>query len=280
MDRIVILGAGELGSLLAHAVARRGVAPDICLIDENGRVAEGKALDIMQSAPVEGFSATVSGSTDVALIGGATVVVLADQAGGAEWQGDAGLAALKRVRDFSPKSLVVCAGAAQREIVERGVRELHVPRARLVGSAPEALVSAVRAVIAAELRAAPRDVAVTALGVPPDHIVVPWEDVSVGGFALNRLVGEPERRRLDAGIQRVWPPGPYALASAAAKILDTILGRSERLVTCFVAPDDRAGTRVRTAALPVRLNRSGLADVVMPELSGRDRVRLDNAMLL
>ena len=280
MDRVVVLGAGELGGLVAHGLARRSVASQICLVDEKGRVAEGKALDIMQAAPVEGFAARVTGSTDPSLAGGATVVVIADQFGGAEFQGDGGLTVLTRLRDFAPKALVVCAGATARELVERGVREMHVPRARLIGSAPEALVSGVRAVVAAELKASPRDVAVTALGVPPDHIVVPWEDATVGGFALTKLVGEPERRRLDAGLARLWPPGPYALASAAAKVIDTMLGRSERVVTCFVAPDDASGRRTRAAALPVRLTRAGVLDVVLPELNGRDRVRLDNAMLL
>src|SRR6266850_1089175 len=280
MDRVVILGAGELGGLIAHAAARRCVAQDICLIDEKGRVAEGKALDITQAAPVESFSARVTGSSDPSLVGGATVVVIADAAGGAEWQGDAGLTLIKRARDFSPKSLVVCAGALQRDLVERGVRELYVPRARLIGSAPEALVSGVRALVAVELKTSPRDVGVTVLGVPPEHIVVPWEDATAGGFAVSRLIGEPERRRLEAGLSGLWPPGPYALASAAAKVIDTLLGRSERVVTCFVAPDDSAGVRTRTAALPARLNRSGLIDVVLPALNGRDRVRLENAILL
>ena len=280
MDLVVVLGAGELGGLIAHALAKRSVAAQICLIDEKGRVAEGKALDIMQAAPVEGFPSTVTGSTDTARAGGATVVVIADQFGGGEFQGDAALAVLTRLRDFSPQSLVVCAGATQRELVERGVRELHVPRARIVGSAPEALVSGVRAIVAAELRVSPRDVALTALGVPPDHIVVPWEDATAGGFAVSRLIGEPERRRLESGLGTLWPPGPYALASAAAKVIDTVLGRSERVVSCFVAPDDAAGRKTRTAALPVRLNRGGVVGVVMPELNGRDRVRWDNATLL
>jgi len=280
MDRVVVLGAGELGGLVAHALARRDVARDICLVDGTGRAAEGKALDIMQAAPVEGFAANVTGSSDAALAGGATVVVIADPFGAAALQDDAGLAVLKRLRDFSPAALVVCAGAGQRELVERGVRELHVPRARLLGSAPEALVSGVRAIVAAEVRASPRDVAVTAVGVPPGHIVVPWQDATVGGFGLHRLIGEPAQRRLEAGLPLLWPPGPHALASAAAKVIETILGRSERVVTCFIAPDDGSGQRTRTAALPVRLNRSGLVEVVMPELGGRDRVRLDNAMLL
>jgi malate dehydrogenase len=280
MDRVVVLGAGELGGLLAHALARRAVAQDICLIDEKGRIAEGKALDIMQAAPVEGFSARVTGSSDTAAASGATVVVIADPAGAPEWQGEAGLTLLTRIRDFSPRALTVCAGAAQRELVERGVRELHVPRARLIGSAPEALASGVRAIVAAELRASPRDVAVSVLGVPPDHIVVAWEDATANGFGLHRLIGEPERRRLDAGVAALWPPGPYALASAAAKVIDTMLGRSERVVTCFVAPDDSSGQRARAAALPVRFDRSGVVEVMLPELNGRDRVRLDNAMLL
>ncbi len=280
MDRVAVFGAGELGGLLAHALARRGVAPEICLIDGKARVAEGKALDIMQAAPVEGFSARVAGSSDPALAGGATLVVIADAFGGTEFQSDESLTLLKRIRDFSPKSLVLCAGARQRELVDIGVTELHVSRARLFGSAPEALASGVRAIVAAELRTSPRDVAMTVLGIPPDHVVVPWEDATADGFRVSRRLGEPARRRLEAGVASLWPPGPYALASAAAKVADTLLGRSERIVTCFVAPDEGNGRRTRTAALPVRLNRSGVVEVVMPELDGRDRVRLDNAMLL
>jgi len=200
MDRVVILGAGELGGLIAHAAARRGVAQDICLIDEKGRVAEGKALDITQATPVESFSARVTGSSDPSLVGGATVVVIADAAGGAEWQGDAGLTLIKRARDFSPKSLVVCAGALQRDLVERGVRELHVPRARLIGSAPEALVSGVRALIAVELKTSPRDVGVTVLGMPPEHIVVPWEDATgrrIRGQSPHGRTGTTSSRKQD-----------------------------------------------------------------------------------
>jgi malate dehydrogenase len=280
MDRVVILGAGELGGLLAHALARRAVAHDVCLVDEKPRVAEGKALDIMQAAPIEGFSTTVVGSSDVSIVGAATAVVMADAFGGVEWQGDAALAWLRRLRDFSPKSLVICAGGSHREVIERGVRELQIPRTRLIGSAPEALVSGVRGIVAAELRTSPSDVAISALGVPPDHIVVAWEDATVGGFALHRLVAEPVRRRLEAAVAALWPPGPYALAVAAAKVLYAMLGRSDRLLTCFIAPDDATGRRARASAMPVRLNRSGVVDVVLPEMSGRDRVRLDNAMLL
>jgi malate/lactate dehydrogenase len=174
----------------------------------------------------------------------------------------------------------VCADASHRELVDRGVRELHMPRARLIGSAPEALVAGVRALVAVETGHSASDVSLTAIGVPPSHIVVPWEDATVGGFGLTRVLSEPERRRLDSRVTTLWPPGPYALAVAAAKIIDVVLRRSERLVTCFVAPDDSAGTRMRTAALPVRLGDTGVIDVVLPAMSVRERVQLDNAVLL
>jgi len=78
----------------------------------------------------------------------------------------------------------------------------------------------------------------------------------------------------------LWPPGPYALAAAAAAVIGAVLGGSRRLATCFVAPDDSTGRRARAAALPVRLGSGGIVSVVLPELNVRDRIALDNAMML
>ncbi len=97
MQAVAIVGAGELGGAVAHVLARRDVVRSITLIDESGRVAAGKALDITQAAPVEGFATELSGSTDVSTAAGAAVVILADRSGGGEWQGEDGLLLLKRL---------------------------------------------------------------------------------------------------------------------------------------------------------------------------------------
>jgi len=280
MRDVAIIGAGELGGALAYVLARRSVAGEIRLIDQMGSVAAGKALDIMQAAPIDGFATRLSGSTDVSTAAGASVLVVTDRFGGDEWQGEDGLMLLKRIVEAGTGSIVLCAGSSQRELVERGVRELHVARGRLFGSAPEALAGAVRAIVALEANRSPRDVALAVLGVPPSQIVIPWEDATIAGFAMTRVLDEPSRRRIDARVARLWPPGPYALASAAAAAIETLVGRSRRLTTCFVAPDDSAGRRARAAALPVRLGPAGIVDVALPSLSVRERVLLDNAMLL
>jgi malate/lactate dehydrogenase len=237
MTQVAIVGGGEVGGLLAHALARRNIAPEICLIDDNGRAALGKTLDIMQAAPVEGFSSNLSGATELSAIASASVVAIADAFGGQQPSPDASMLLLKRVRDLATASLIVCVGAGDRDLINRGVRELHIPRAQLFGSAPEALAGGIRALTAIELDAPASDVALSVLGVPPNHIIVPWDDATVGGFSLARVLSEPARRRLDTRVAGLWPPGPYALAAAAARAIDTIFRESRRLVTCFVAPD-------------------------------------------
>lgn len=280
MREVAIVGAGELGGLTAHALARRNAAGVVRLIDDRGRLAAGKALDISQAAPVESFATTVIGSTDPSMAAGASVIVIADGVDGLSPEGDDGLLLVRRLNAIAPRALFVCADTPHRELVDRSVRELHVSRSRILGSASEAFVAAATAVVALELDVSPRDVALSILGVPPDRIVIAWENAAVSGFALGGTMSEPVRRRMAQRISALWPVGPYALAAAASKVVDALVGNSRRPVTCFVAPDDRAGVRARTAALPVRLGPGGLVEVVMPGLSVVERVALENAMLL
>ena len=288
MREVAIVGAGELGGLTAHALVRRNTADLVRLIDDSGRVAAGKALDINQAAPVEGFAGTVAGSTDLSAAAGAGVVVIADRAGRPgnpgdpgddAWQGDKGLMLVRQLNAIAPRALFLCSGVSHRELVERSVRELHIPRSRILGSASEAFVAAATAMVALEIDVSPRDVALPILGVPPHQIVIAWEHAAVAGFALTGMISEPIRRQLTRRIGALWPVGPYALASAVCKVSDAISGNSRRTVTCFVGPDDQAGVRTRAAALPVRLGPTGIVEVMMPALSVVERVALDNALM-
>ena len=278
MSDVAILGAGELGGALAHLLARKHVVRAVRLVDGAGRIAAGKALDIAQAAPIEGHATTVEGATDIMAAAGARVVVIADPAGKTDQQTSDPLALLKRAIQASPNAVVICAGSSHLELVDRGVRDLRIPRTRIFGSAPEALAAATRAIVALEVDGSPLDVALTVLGVPPSHIVVAWEEATIGGFSATHVIAPPVRRRLAAQVQALWPPGPLALAAAAVRVIEGICGGSRRRSTCFVAPDRSAGVRYRTAALPVRLGPEGVAAVVLPELNPADRVALENAM--
>lgn len=277
MIDVAIVGAGELGGSLAHLLARRGIVRRIQLVDPAGQIAAGKALDIMQSGPVERFTTPVSGNTDVSRIAGAAVVVVADAARPAEQQDP--LLVLKQISQLASRAIVVCAGVHGRDLVERGVRDLRYRRDRLIGSAPEALASAVRALVALQVNGSVRDVHLSLIGIPPSHLVVNWGDATAGGYRVRNSISEPALRKLAAQLPALWPPGPHAMAHAATEAIASICDVSRRTLSCFVAPDgdDR---KTRTVALPIRLGPAGVTSVEEPTLDAAARVTLDNARLL
>ncbi len=278
MIDVAILGAGELGGSLAHVLAQREIVRRIQLIDPAGQVAAGKALDIMQTGPVERFTTRLEGTTDISRVAGVQLVVIADQA--RPTQGADDLLPLRQISQLASRALVLCAGADGRTLVERGVRELGYRRERLVGSAPEALAAALRALVALQTNGSVRDVALTVLGHPPAHAVVNWDDATVRGFRLTEVLDEPSLRRLAAQVGPLWPPGPHALAHAAVEAVACICGISRRSLTCFIAPDDSSGRRSRAVALPVRLGPDGVTRIDLPTLSVATQTALDTAQLL
>jgi malate dehydrogenase len=279
MLRIAIVGAGELGGRLAHTIAALDVAASIELIDRAGQVAAGKALDIRQAAGVHPFATRIGGSTDLFAAGGADVVIVADHADGAggEWRGDRGVELLTHLNQLAPRAVIVCAGSRQRELVERGVREKVVTAERVLGSAPEALAAALRALVALEADASASAVALTVLGVPPQSTVVPWDQATIGGVAMTGVLREPAIRRLAARIAPLWPPGPQALAAAAARAVACIAGVRRHPVCCFVVRSLSAADQ-RAVAVPARLGRAGVIAADLPALSPADRVAFDNAV--
>src|SRR5438105_4392230 len=117
---VAILGAGEIGGAVARALATRARVTAIRLIDEHSTVAVGKALDLRQAAPLTGSDTRIDGSADVASAVGASAIVLADAASGADWSGEAGLALLRRLNRLGSlqQAVLICAGAGQAALMQ------------------------------------------------------------------------------------------------------------------------------------------------------------------
>lgn len=279
MATVVIIGAGDIGGATARQLAATDLVSRIVLVDDLTGVASGKALDVAQSSPVDRYHTALSGSGDVAVVVGAVAVVIADRAAGsAEWQGDEALTLLKRVAGLNLAAPLVCAGASQAGLIEKLVAEAGVSRTRVLGSAPEALRSAVVAITALEANAAPVDLSVSVLGKPPHQVIVPWDEAAISGRSATNVLSAAQLARLDARIARLWPPGPYALAAAATHIVRSALTGSPRVHAAMVAATRDEGAPGRAAMMPVTLNAGGIASLVEPALSTRDRVRFETAM--
>src|SRR5215203_4778632 len=129
-----ILGAGELGGAIAHALARGDSVSRVWLVDAAGNAAAGKALDIQQAGAIEGFTTRLDGTSDVSHLIGSDVCVVADRfgSGSPEWHGTEGFDYLARIVQMMPDTPVVLAGVRQASLLAQLVLDAPVPRTRLI----------------------------------------------------------------------------------------------------------------------------------------------------
>ena len=280
MTTVCIIGAGDIAGAAAHALALGERVSRVRLIDADGKVAAGKALDIQQSGAIDRFHVRLDGTDDMSRVTGCAAVIVADRFGrpSAEWQGDDGLAMMVRLASYANDAPIVFAGALQAELLRASAREAHIASERLVGSAPEALIAAVRAMVAMEARCSPSEVDLTVLGAPPSGFVVPWSEASIGGYSLERVLSQVELARLEARAARLWPPGPFALGLAAARVTEALVRHSRRAFSVLKVLGGEFGVRGRVGAMPVNLSPMGIANTRVPTLNTRERVRLETAL--
>ena len=279
MTTVSILGAGELGGSVAHALARAERAGRVVLIDEGGTIAAGKALDIQQSGAIDGFHTRVEGTQDLTRVTGCTVCVVADSGRpAAEWQGESGLAMMRRLKAFVGEAPIVFAGAGQADLLLAAVREAGFKRERVVGSSPEALAAAARAIVALEAECSPSEVALSVLGTPPSGFVVPWSDASIAGHSVERVLTQVQVRRIEARVALLWPPGPQALGAAAARVVEAIVTSARRAPGVLTVLGGEFGVRNCVGVLACLLGPGGIAEVRLPVLNSRERVQLETAL--
>jgi malate dehydrogenase len=280
VSTVCIIGAGELGGATAHALARHERVRRVILIDDAAGVAAGKALDIQQAGAVDGSHTQLEGSADLSRVVGAAVCVIGDRSGrmSSEWQGDDCLGLLNRLAPYAGDAPLVFAGPSQGSVLLAAAQEVHIARERLIGSAPEALCGAVKSMVALEAQCSPTEIGLTVLGAPPRGFVVPWSEASIGGHALERVLTQVQLSRIAARVAHLWPPGPYALGLAAARVTEALLSSSRRTFSVLTVLGGEFGVRGRAGVLPALLSIQGIVATRVPTLTTRERVQVENAL--
>lgn len=280
MTTVAIVGAGEVGGSTAHALARSDRVGRLLLVDPAGSAAAGKALDLRQAGAIDGSHTRLEGTDDATRVAGCDVCVVADRVGAeaGDWRGDEGLALLRQIAPGLGRAPIVFAGARQADLLAAAAAELAIDRRRLMGSAPEAYASAVAAIVAMEANCSPREVLLTVLGAPPSGLVIPWTEASIGGYALQQVLAPVQLARIEARAARLWPPGPYALGAAAARLVAAILSSSRQSFCVLTQLGGEFGVKDRLGCLPARVALDGIAETRVPELTTRERVQVQTAL--
>ena len=295
--KISIIGAGNVGATTAHWCAA-GELGDIVLLDipATEGMPAGKALDLFQAAPIEGFDARITGTTDWADTAGSDVIVvtagIARKPGmsrddllstNAKIVGDVAA----KIRDTSPAAVVIVVSNPLDAMVQRTFQVTGFPPARVVGQAGILDTARYRAFLALELGVSVEDVAAMLLSGHGDTMVPIPSCTSVGGIPVTQLIGQ---QRLDEIIDRTRKGGAeivgllktgsayYAPAAASAQMVEAIVRDKKRLVPCAAYCDREYGVGGYFVGVPVILGSGGVEKVIELELQPDERAGLDKSI--
>jgi malate dehydrogenase len=282
--KIALIGAGQIGGTLAHLAALKELG-DVILFDIAEGTPQGKALDIAQSGPIEGFDATLKGANSYADIAGADVCIVT--AGVPRKPGMSrddllgiNLKVMKSVGEglkaHAPNAFVICITNPLDAMVW-ALREFSgLPHHMVVGMAGVLDAGRFRHFLATEFNVSMRDVTAFVLGGHGDTMVPLARYSTVAGIPLPDLVkmGWTTQAKLDAIIQRTRDGGAeivgllktgsafYAPAASAIEMAEAYLKDQKRLLPCAAYVDGAFGLKDMYVGVPVILGAGGVERLV------------------
>lgn len=294
--KIALIGAGMIGGTLAHLAAKKEMG-DIVLFDIAEGVPQGKALDLSQCGPIEGFDASIKGSNDYADIAGADVVIVT--AGVARKPGMSrddllgiNLKVMKAVgegiKNNCPDAFVICITNPLDAMVW-ALREFSgLPANRVVGMAGVLDSARFATFLAWEFGVSVKDVNAFVLGGHGDTMVpvlsystingIPVKDMAkIKGISEDRL-GEIVKRTRSGGGEIVALLGTgsayYAPATSAIAMAEAYLGDQKRILPCAVEVNGKYGLDGLYVGVPAVIGAGGCEDVIEIQLSDEERANL------
>ncbi len=292
--KVTVVGAGNVGATAAQRIAEASLA-DVVMVDVAADLATGKALDMMESAPVLGFSASITGGGDYAATAGSHVSVVT--AGIARKPGmsrddlmktNAGIVrgVVEELVRHSPDTILILVTNPLDAMCEVARRVSGFPRRRVFGMAGVLDAARMRCFIAAELGVSVEDVDAFVLGGHGDTMVPLPRYATVNGIPLPQLL-PPERieainqRTRDGGIEIVnyYKTGSayYAPAAAVYDMVAAILHDKKKILPCAVLLEGEYGLRDLFVGVPVKLGREGVEQVIELALTPEEQAALESS---
>jgi malate dehydrogenase len=272
--KISIIGAGELGAALARKLVERDFCHEVVLYDASGTVAQGKCLDLLQSAPILGFGTKLTGTQSLDLVEGSDIIILSGflEEGAPTLAGEPAEKLLPQLGRLKGNSIMIAADTFSTRLLELVLKQARYHTRNVLGSAPLAIASAVKFLIADEIKCSYRDIKLLLLGLPPESLVIPWSMVSIGGIPIEKLVHVSVLRRIAGRIKTLWPLGPYALATAAAMICQDVVFDRGATQPCYAFLNGEYAQRNVFFIVPAKIGRRGIESVHEIPLDPVDRV--------
>ena len=299
-NKIALIGAGNIGGTLALLAGLKELG-DIVLFDIAEGVPQGKALDIAEAAPIEGFDAHVTGANDYAALSGADVVIVTAGVARKPGMSRDDLVGINTkvmtqvgegIKQNCPDAFVICITNPLDAMVGVLQRASGLPAARVVGMAGVLDSARFRFFLAEEFNVSIEDVTAFVLGGHGDTMVPLVRYSTVAGIPVPDLIemGWSTAEKIDQIVQRTRDGGAeivgllktgsafYAPASSAIQMADAYLKDKKRLLPCAAYVDGAYGLDGLYVGVPVIIGAGGVERIVEIALNDEEQVMFDNSV--
>ncbi len=293
--KVTVVGAGNVGATCADVLAYSEIANEVVLVDIKEGVAEGKALDIWQKAPINMYDTRTTGSTnDYTKSAGSDVVVITSGLPRKPGmtrddliQTNAGIvkSVTEQVVKHSPDAIIVIVSNPLDVMTYQAHITSKLPRSKVMGMAGILDTARYRAFLAEELNVSPKDIQAVLMGGHGDTMVPLPRYTTVGGIPVTEMI---EKEKLDAIIERTKFGGGelvklmgtsawYAPGSAAAQMVEAIVRDQKRVFPVCVKMEGEYGIDDCYLGVPVILGKNGVEKVIELDLNEDERAMLESS---
>jgi len=299
-NKIALVGAGQIGGTLALLAGLKELG-DVVLVDIAEGIPQGKALDLAEASPVEGFDAALSGSNDFAAVAGADVIIVTagiPRKPGMSRDDLIGINAKvvrsvgENIKKYAPEAFVIVITNPLDVMVWVMQQATGLPPARVVGMAGVLDSARFRYFLAEEFKVSVEDITAFVLGGHGDTMVPLARYSTVAGIPLPDLVkmGWTTQEKLDQIIQRTRDGGAeivgllktgsafYAPASAAIAMAESYLRDKKRVLPAAAYLSGEYGLSDIYVGVPVVIGAGGVERIVEIELNAEERAGFDKSV--
>ncbi|MDP2238152.1 MAG: malate dehydrogenase [Bacteroidales bacterium] len=289
MEKITVIGAGNVGATCANVIAHKNLCKEVVLVDIKEGTAEGKALDIWQTAPINHYNTRVTGSTnDYLKTKGSGVIVITSGLPRKPGMSRDDLIKtnaniVKEVTEkavkYSPDAIIIVVSNPLDVMTYAAYMASNKPSRKVFGMAGTLDTARYRAFISDALNVSPTDVHALLMGGHGDTMVPLPRYTSINGIPVTELLGKEE---LDKIVERTKKGGGelvnlmgtsawYAPGAAAAQMVEAIVDDQNRIFPVCAYLQGEYGLRDVYLGVPVKLGRRGIEEIIEVDLNKEEK---------
>ncbi len=292
--KVTVVGSGNVGATVAHRLADKQLA-DVVLIDILEGVPQGKALDLLESGPVEGYDVQVKGTNDYADTANSDVVVMT--AGFPRKPGmsrddllkanyDVVKGTIEKVVKYSPSSILIVVTNPLDAMAQTALRVSGFSKNRVIGMAGVLDAARYRTFIAEALNVSVQNVQGFVLGGHGDTMVPVPRYTTVAGIPVTELMSAEQLEKIidrtrkgGAEIVALLKTGSayYAPSAAVVEMIDAIFGDRKKILPCAAYLEGEYGISGLFVGVPVKLGSMGIEQIIEVKLTAQEKAELDKS---